>query len=240
MNTAKQFVRLDGRTNIQVRPLSLRYDVFGYADCSVLLCVGSTQVLVSVSLQDGVPPFLRKSGKGWLTAEYAMLPTATRIRTPRESEQLRKQGRSVEIARLIGRCLRSVINFADIGERTITIDCDVLQADGGTRAACITAASYALARALSRWQAKNLVPASIVMQPIAAISAGLVNDELLVDLSQQEDNAAAADVTFVVTADGAIVEMQATGEKEPLPWNYLVTLKDMSLGAVRELFELKG
>jgi len=240
MNTTEQFVRLDGRTGIQVRPLSLQYDLFGYADCSVLLSMGNTKVLVSVSLQDGVPQFLRKSGKGWLTAEYAMLPMATRIRTPREAELLRKQGRSVEIARLIGRCLRSIINYQDIGERTITIDCDVLQADGGTRAACITAASYALAAALRRWQAKKAVPASVVMQPIVALSAGLVANELMVDLSQAEDNAAAADVTFVLTAAGDVVEMQASAEKEPLPWDYLVVLKDMAVVAARGLFELKG
>lgn len=240
MNNTKQFVRNDGRTGIQVRPISLQYDVFGYADCSVLLSMGGTKVLVSVSLQDGVPVFLRKSGTGWLTAEYAMLPSATRVRTPRESEQMRKQGRSVEIARLIGRCLRSVINFKEIGERTITIDCDVLQADGGTRAACITGASYALARALMRWQEKRLVPDSIQFRPIVALSAGMVGDELLVDLSQQEDNGAIADVTFVVAQGGDIVEMQVTSEKEPISWHAVVALKDMTVFAAQELFKLKG
>jgi len=150
--TTKEYIRLDGRTCYQVRPLSLAYDAFGYADCSVLLTAGGTRVLAAVTLQDGVPPFLRNSGTGWLTAEYAMLPTATRSRTLRESEQMKKNGRSIEIARLIGRSLRSVINYKDIGERTITIDCEVLQADGGTRAACITAASYALAKAIERWK----------------------------------------------------------------------------------------
>jgi ribonuclease PH len=239
MNSTKQFVRKDGRTCNQVRPISLQYDVFGYADCSVLLSIGGTKVLVSVSLQDGVPAFLRKTGTGWLTAEYAMLPSATRIRTPRESEQMRKQGRSVEIARLIGRSLRSIINFKEIGERTITIDCDVLQADGGTRAACITAASYALSRALVRWQAKGAVPSSIVLRPIVALSAGLVENELLVDLSQQEDNAATADVTFVVADGGDIVEMQVTSEKEPVSWTTVVALKEMTVFAADELFKLK-
>jgi len=239
MNSTKQFVRKDGRTCNQVRPISLQYDVFGYADCSVLLYIGGTKVLVSVSLQDGVPAFLRKTGTGWLTAEYAMLPSATRIRTPRESEQMRKQGRSVEIARLIGRSLRSIINFKEIGERTITIDCDVLQADGGTRAACITAASYALSRALVRWQAKGAVPSSIVLRPIVALSAGLVENELLVDLSQQEDNAATADVTFVVADGGDIVEMQVTSEKEPVSWTTVVALKEMTVFAADELFKLK-
>jgi ribonuclease PH len=238
MNSAKQFVRKDGRTCNQVRPISLQYDVFGYADCSVLLSIGGTKVLVSVSLQDGVPAFLRKTGTGWLTAEYAMLPSATRIRTPRESEQMRKQGRSVEIARLIGRSLRSIINFKEIGERTITIDCDVLQADGGTRAACITAASYALSRALVRWQARGAVPSSIMLRPIVALSAGLVENELLVDLSQQEDNAATADVTFVIADGGDIVEMQVTSEKEPVLWTTVVALKEMTVFAAQELFKL--
>ncbi len=239
-NTTKQFVRNDGRTCTQVRPISLAYDQFGYADCSVLLSMGQTRVLASVTLQEGVPFFLRNSGNGWLTAEYAMLPTATRARTPRESEHGKKQGRSIEIARLIGRSFRSIINYKDVGERTITIDCDVLQADGGTRAACITAASYALQRALQLWQAKGLVPLSVVMQPIAALSAGIVSNQLMVDLTQKEDNNAAADVTFVLTTSGDVVEMQGTGEKRPLSWESLVTLKEMTGEAIKELFVLKS
>ncbi|MDQ5890830.1 MAG: ribonuclease [Candidatus Dependentiae bacterium] len=236
--TTKQFVRNDGRTCTQVRPLSLVYNPFGYADCSVLLSIGDTKVLVAVTLQEGVPFFLRNSGNGWLTAEYAMLPTATRSRTPRDGDSGKKNGRSVEIARLIGRSLRSIINFKDIGERTITIDCDVLQADGGTRAACITAASYALQRALVEWQAQGRVPAKVKMRPIAALSAGHVANQLMVDLTQKEDNSAAADVTFVLTAEGDVVEVQATGEHRPLPWDSLVNLKEMTAVAMQELFLL--
>jgi len=236
--TAKQFVRNDGRTCTQVRPLSLAYDQFGYAASSALLAIGETRVLVAVSLQDTVPPFLRNSGTGWLTAEYAMLPTATRTRTPRDSESGKKQGRSVEIARLIGRSLRSVVDYKSIGEKTIVIDCDVLQADGGTRAACITAASYALQRALRLWHAKGLVPLSVTMRPIAALSAGVVGDQLMIDLTQKEDNAAAADVTFVLTAEGDVVEIQGAGEKYPLPWSKLVTLQEMTSAAIKELFAL--
>lgn len=239
MNAINQFIRIDGRTCFQVRPLSLAYDPFGYADCSVLLTMGGTKVFVAVTLQESVPHFLRKSGTGWLTAEYAMLPTATQNRMLRESESMKKQGRSVEISRLIGRSLRSVINYKAIGERTITIDCDVLQADGGTRAACITAASYALQKALERWKAKGVVTDSVVMKPIVALSAGIVSDQCMVDLSQKEDNAAAADVTFVMTRDGDIVEVQGTGEHEPLSWNSLVALKEMTLIAAQDLFSLE-
>ena len=238
VNTQQEFIRNDGRACTQARPLSLQYDQFGYADCSVILTIGGTCVQVSVTLQDGVPLFLRNSKTGWLTAEYAMLPTATRTRTHRETEALKKQGRSVEIARLIGRCLRSMIDFKAIGERTIIVDCDVLQADGGTRAACITAASYALSRALLRWHTKGLVPSSVQFLPIAALSAGIVDGRLMVDLSQQEDMAASADVTFVCTRQLELVEVQGTSEKGPLAWDSFVQLKEMCWSSLEGFFSL--
>jgi len=237
METASQhFVRLDGRTCFQVRPLSLSYDQFGYADASVLFSMGGTRVLVSVSLQDGVPPFLRGGGKGWLTAEYAMLPSSTRARTPRESEQARKNGRSIEIARLVGRCLRSVVGYQGIGEKTIMVDCDVLQADGGTRAACITAASYALQRAFALWKHKGQVPLTASITPVVGLSAGVVDGRIMLDLTQKEDNNAAADMTFVMTESGGIVEMQATGETEPLAWSRVLEIHRSVQEASAELF----
>jgi len=220
----KEFVRMDGRTCTQVRPLSIQYDQFGFADCSVTLHMGRTIVHVAVSLQESVPPFLRGSGTGWLTAEYAMLPTATTKRTPRDSETGKKQGRSVEIARMIGRSLRSVLDYKAVGERTIFVDCDVLQADGGTRAACITAASYALVRAIERWKERGMVPAIFAMKPILALSAGIVQDRLMVDLTQQEDTSAQVDVTFVCTYTGDLAEIQGTGEKGPLCWEFFAEL----------------
>ena len=231
-----EFIRNDGRTSNQVRPLSLQYDQFGYADCSVLFSIGGTRVQVSITLQDGVPVFLRNSGTGWLTAEYAMLPTATQKRTQRETDTLKKQGRSVEIARLIGRCLRSVIDFKSIGERTIIIDCDVLQADGGTRAACITAASFALTEALKRWKKRGVVAESVQFLPIAAISGGVVEGRLIVDLSQTEDMKASADVVFVCTEQGELIEVQGTSEKGPLTWTSFVSLKEACCSALSELF----
>jgi ribonuclease PH len=231
-------VRRDGRTCKQVRPVSLQYNQVGYAESSVLLSIGNTRVQVSVTLQKGVPPFMRKKGIGWLTAEYAMLPTSTRVRTQRESETLKKQGRSIEIARLIGRCLRSVTTIDAIGERTIMIDCDVLQADGGTRAACITAASVALVRALAQWKARGIIPNSVTSTPIAAISAGVVDGLCCVDLNQDEDVRATADVLFVCTQSADLLELQATGEKGPLSWDALVTLKEWSCSAVVDLLSL--
>jgi ribonuclease PH len=219
-------VRNDGRTSEQVRPVSLEYDQFGYAECSVLLSVGNTRVQASVTLQKGVPLFLRKKGIGWLTAEYAMLPTATRVRTHREAEVMKKQGRSIEISRLIGRCLRSVTSLNGLGERTIMIDCDVLQADGGTRAACITAASLALVRAIARWKQQGIVPASVESIPLAAVSAGVVDGVCCIDLNQDEDTRATADVLFVCTQSGGLIEIQGTSEKGPLSWDALVTLKE--------------
>ena len=231
-------VRNDGRTFKQVRPVSLQYDQYGYADCSVVLSIGNTRVQASVTLQKGVPPFLRKKGIGWLTAEYAMLPTSTRVRTQREAEVMKKHGRSVEISRLIGRCLRSVTTVADIGERTIMVDCDVLQADGGTRAACITAASIALVRAIERWKKQGIIPSSVMSIPIAAVSAGVVDGALCVDLHQDEDLRATADVLFVCTQSGDVVEVQGTSERGPLSWELLATLKEWSCNAAVELLSL--
>jgi ribonuclease PH len=230
--------RNDGRTSEQVRPVSLQYDQFGYADCSVLLSMGNTRVQVSVTLQKGVPPFMRKKGIGWLTAEYAMLPTATRIRTQREAEVMKKHGRSVEISRLIGRCLRSVTSVAALGERTIMVDCDVLQADGGTRAACITAASIALVRAIARWQQQGIISAAVSTVPIAAMSAGVVDGICCIDLNQDEDSRATADVLFVCTDQGDVVELQGTSEKGPLSWDALVTLKEWCCRAAVDLLSL--
>lgn len=232
--------RDDGRTFDQIRPAKVTHDPFGYADASVLFEMGRTKILASVSLVDSVPRFLKGTGKGWLTAEYAMLPTSTQTRTPRESTRQFKNGRSVEISRLIGRSLRSVVNLDMIGERTITIDCDVLQADGGTRVASITAASLALALAEERWLDEGLIRKPFIREAIAAISVGMVRGQLYLDLSQSEDNNADADFNFVLTQRGDVIEIQGTSEKAPISWENFARLKELALLGVEQLFAAAG
>lgn len=226
-----------GRASGEARPLSIGFDQFGYADASVLLCLGGTKVLVSVTLQQGVPHFLKGQGIGWLTAEYAMLPFATQQRTQRESTAVQRNGRNVEISRLIGRALRSVVSCELLGERTIYIDCDVLQADGSTRVACVTAASIALQRAIQRWIAEGIIKQSIMQSPIAGISVGVAtNGEVFVDLDQKEDNEIQADFNFVMTPSMQIVEIQGTAEKMPIAWDQIDRLKLSAFEALRTIF----
>lgn len=229
--------RQDGRESGHLRTVSISYDLFGYADASLLFELGQTKILVSVSLKQGVPQFLKGSGKGWLTAEYAMLPCATVDRTMRESQQNQRNARSVEISRIIGRCLRSVVNLDCIGERTITVDCDVLQADGGTRVACITAASRALELAYRRWLSVGIVPHFFFKESIAAISAGSVDGNVCVDLAYSEDSIADADFNFVFTQSGNIVEIQGTAETTPLSDIAFDQLKKGALQGVQALFQ---
>jgi len=227
-----------GRDFLESRPLSLSYNTFGFADASVLLTLGQTKVHVAVSLQDSVPHFLRGKGRGWLTAEYAMMPTATKQRTQRESVAGKRQGRSIEIARLIGRSLRTVVDIDCIGEKTIVIDCDVLQADGGTRTACITAASFALEKASEKWVQEGSAERSVLQERVAALSGGIVDGTLLVDLDQDEDMRAQADFNFVMTQSGKIIEMQGTAEKEPVSWEHCVALKNALEDALQATFRL--
>lgn len=235
-------LRNDGRTYDQVRPISITYDPFGHADASVLFEIGQTKVLACITLQDQVPRFLKGSGIGWLTAEYAMLPASTRIRTPREATTQKRSHRSVEISRLIGRSFRSVVDLDLIGERTIMIDCEVLQADGGTRAACISAASLALDVAQDRWLKSGKIKKSFIKESIAAISVGVVRDQLYLDLCQEEDNQASVDFNFVLTRSGDIVEIQGTSEKKPMSWEDFEQVKKLALCGIDQVFttNLKG
>ena len=210
--------RHDGRGAADVRPVTCILNPFGYADGSVLLKLGKTQVYCAVTLQQGVPPFLRGQGIGWLTAEYSLLPTSTQVRKPRDGNTMKLNGRSVEISRLIGRVLRSVVNVHALGERTITIDCDVLQADGGTRTACITAAYIALRRATQQWMANGFLKNSILTDELAAISVGIRDNDVLLDVDYQEDSSVDADFNFVLTRSGSIIEVQGTAEKKPISW----------------------
>ncbi|MBU1007529.1 ribonuclease PH [Candidatus Dependentiae bacterium] len=233
-------LRNDGRTFDQVRPISITYDLFGYADASILFEIGQTKVLVSAMLQSSGPHFLRGRGTGWLTAEYAMLPSATRTRTFRESSAQKRSNRSIEISRLIGRSLRSVVDLDCLGERAITVDCDVLQADGGTRSACITAASLVLNMAQSRWLQDGVIKKSFLKSSIAAISVGVVCDQLYLDISQEEDNRASVDFNFVLTELGDIVEIQGTSEKSPMSWEDFEQVKKLALSGIEQLFKVSS
>lgn len=228
--------RPDGRAGHEIRHITISYDTLGYADSSVFFELGQTKVLASVTLQQGVPHFLKGQRVGWLSAEYAMLPAATHQRTMRESLQGKQNSRNVEISRLIGRCLRTTVDLSILGERTIIIDCDVLQADGGTRVASITAASLALEIAIQRWMARGIILKNIMKTRIAAISVGLVKGIACADLSYIEDSCAEADFNFVVSAEGELVEVQGTSEKAPIPWSVFESLKALAIKGIDDLF----
>ena len=227
--------RHDGRGAADVRPSTCILNPFGYADGSVLLKVGKTQVYCAVTMQQGVPPFLRGQGVGWLTAEYSLLPTSTLIRKPREIVSMKRNSRSVEISRLISRALRAVIDVNSFGERTITIDCDVLQADGGTRTACITASYIALRRAVQQWLAQGLLKRSILTDELAAISVGIRDNEVLLDIDYQEDSSVDADFNFVLTRSGSVIEVQGTAEKKPVSWELFERARLMAQQGVEAL-----
>lgn len=204
--------RTDGRAPDQLRPVRLTPDFIPTAEGSVLIEVGQTRVVVTASVEDSVPSFLRGSGRGWVTSEYAMLPRATEQRTPRDSSRGRPSGRTLEIQRLIGRSLRAVTDTEALGERTIWVDCDVLQADGGTRTASITGGFAALALACERLVAAGILRSVPLTDSVAATSVGVVDDSPLLDLCYEEDSRAQVDMNVVMTGDGRLVEIQATGE----------------------------
>lgn len=231
-------LRADGRSLDQLRPITVSYDAYGYADASVLLELGNTKVLCAVSLQPGVPSFLKGTKTGWLKAEYAMLPAATHERTQREACATTRSGRSVEISRLIGRSLRAMVNMAVIGERTVVVDCDVLQADGGTRTACITAASLALAKANERWFAQNLITRSALTEPIVGVSVGVKEQQAMLDLSFQEDSSVDADFNVVFTKSGTIIELQGTVEGQPVSWQTFEAVWKVASAGASTLFDL--
>ncbi|HZS05881.1 MAG TPA: ribonuclease PH [Blastocatellia bacterium] len=209
------FLRADGRSPGELRPVRITTGFTRYAEGSVLIEMGATHIICNASVEDRVPNFLKGKGSGWVTAEYSMLPRATETRTPREIGRGGPSGRTHEIQRLIGRSLRSVINTAALGERTVTIDCDVIQADGGTRTAAITGGFVALALALHRQvEAGKLVRAPL-RDYVAATSVGIVDQRTLLDLAYSEDSRAEVDMNVVRTGDGRFVEIQGTAEHEP-------------------------
>lgn len=209
------FERTDGRAPDEMRPAQITPGFLPYAEGSVLIEMGKTRVVCSASLEDRVPPFLRNTGQGWLTAEYAMLPRATQTRTAREIGRGGPSGRTHEIQRLIGRSLRAVADMRALGERTIAIDCDVLQADGGTRTAAITGAYVAFALASHQLLKSGKITRPLTTNQVAAVSVGIVNNTALLDLKYDEDSRAEVDMNVVCTGDGRFIELQGTAEREP-------------------------
>lgn len=230
--------RAHGRKFDQLRDIKISYNVFGYAPGSVLFELGNTKVLCSVTMQVGVPPFLKGSKTGWLTAEYAMLPTSCKTRSNRESTQGKRNDRSVEISRLIGRSLRSVVDLSRIGERTIHVDCDVLQADGSTRTASITGAYLALMKAVAFWVENGELIQSIITDAVVAVSAGFTAGTPLLDLDYAEDSIIDADYNFVFTESEKIIEIQGAAEKNALSWHEFDQLKNLAIKGATDYFAL--
>ena len=233
-------MRPSGRTATQLRDVRLQPGFAKYAEGSCLVQFGDTHVLCAASLDERVPPFLRNSGRGWVTAEYGMLPRSTHERTDREAARGRQSGRTQEIQRLIGRSLRSVTDLAAIGERQIRIDCDVLQADGGTRTAAITGSWVALHLAFEWMREKSLIERIPLTDHVAAVSCGLYQGEAVLDLDYAEDSNAQADANFVLTGTGGIVEIQGTAEEEPfseVEFNALLQLAKQGVGELVALQE---
>jgi len=227
--------RTDGRAPGDLRPLKAELGYLDWAEGSCLLEMGRTRVLVSASFDAKAPRWLQGTGSGWVTAEYAMLPRATAIRTPREVKSGRPSGRTQEIQRLVGRSLRAVTALERMGECSILIDCDVLQADGGTRTASITAGYLALAQAVRRLSAQGSVPADLLTDAVAAVSAGIVGDALLLDLCYEEDARAEVDFNVVMTGSGALVEVQGTAEGTPFSRADLTAMVDAASSGIERL-----
>ncbi|HAP40332.1 MAG TPA: ribonuclease PH [Nitrospira sp.] len=231
--------RIDGRRRDQIRPVKVTRNFTKHAEGSVLIEMGDTKVICTASVEEKVPPFLKGKGTGWVTAEYAMLPRATHDRSPRESVKGKQGGRTLEIQRLVGRALRAVIDTSRLGERTIWIDCDVIQADGGTRTASITGAFIALADAVSVLKRRELIKANPLTDYLAAISIGKVGGHVMVDLAYEEDSHAEVDLNLVMTGAGQYVEVQGTAEKTPFNKKDMDEFLDLGWGAIRELVDLQ-
>jgi ribonuclease PH len=208
-------MRDNGRTNDKIRDIKIEKSFLRYPEGSVLVEMGATKVICGVSVEEKVPQFLKNSGKGWLTAEYSMLPRSTHVRSVREAVTGRVGGRTHEIQRLIGRALRVVVNLDIIGERTIWVDCDVIQADGGTRTASITGGYVALVEALWNMKKRGVLEKIPLRDSVAAVSVGIVNGQVVTDLSYEEDSKAEVDMNFVMTGRGLLIEVQGTAEKTP-------------------------
>lgn len=229
--------RIDKREYGMIRPVKIIRNYIKYPEGSVLIEMGETKVICNASVEDRVPPFKKGSGEGWVTAEYSMLPRATETRNQRDINKLKMNSRSVEIQRLIGRALRSVIDFKALGERTITLDCDAIQADGGTRTASITGSFVALADACNYLMQKEIIKAMPIKNFVSAISVGVVEGIPLLDLCYEEDSRAEVDMNIVMTDKGEYIEVQGTGEKYPFSYDMLNTLLQLGSKGTKELIE---
>src|SRR5918995_174231 len=229
--------RIDGRSPSQLRPTKITPGFLMHAEGSVLIEVGRTRVICTASVEDRVPPFLRNTGKGWVTAEYGMLPRATSTRTQREATAGKVGGRTQEIQRLIGRSLRSVMKLNELGERTVWIDCDVIQADGGTRTASITGGFVALVLALQRMREAGQIKAIPIQDYVAATSVGVVGGLPMLDLAYEEDSRADVDMNIIKTGDGRFIEIQGTAESEPFSREALAGLLDLADSGIAQLIE---
>jgi ribonuclease PH len=229
-------IRLDKRANNEIRKISIETQIQEYAEGSCLISFGKTKVLCSASLEERQPGFLRDTHSGWITAEYSMLPRATLTRTQREIERGRPKGRTQEIQRLIGRSLRAAINLDLLGPRTVTIDCDVIQADGGTRTASITGGYVALRLALAKLIENKKIPSSALLEPVAAISAGIVDGVPILDLCYEEDSRAGVDLNVVMAGGSALVEIQGTAEGKPFSKEELDQMISLAEGGIQQLF----
>ena len=230
-------MRADGRAADDLRPVKITPDFIPSAEGSVLVETGQTRVIVTATIEDGVPSFLKGSGKGWVTGEYGMLPRSTEERTPREASRGRQSGRTLEIQRMIGRTLRAVTDLKALGDRTVWVDCDVIQADGGTRTASITGAFVAMALGLERMVAAGMLRAVPLVDSVAATSVGIVDDEFLLDLAYEEDSRAQVDMNVVMTGGGKFVEVQASAEGRPYTNRELQSLIDLAAGGIQRLTE---
>jgi ribonuclease PH len=230
-------MRNDNRADDELRPLVMQLNPNPYAEGSVWIEMGGTKVICTATVEDKVPPFMKGQGRGWVTAEYAMLPRATQVRNQREAARGKLSGRTMEIQRLIGRALRSVVDLEALGERTITLDCDVIQADGGTRTTSITGAFVALALAVNKLEAQQPFERYPITDYLASVSVGVVGGQALLDLNYEEDSNAKVDMNVVMTGSGQFVELQGTGEEQPFSRSELDRLLQLAERGIRQLIE---
>jgi ribonuclease PH len=229
--------RIDGREASELRKVEFTTDFIRYPEGSVLVEIGGTHVLCNASVEDQVPRWMQGSGKGWLTAEYSLLPRATHTRTPREIRGF--SGRTQEIRRLIGRSLRAAVNLEQLGERMMTVDCDVLQADGGTRTAAITGGYVAIGIAVKKLASMGVIPNEVLKPPVAAVSVGIIGGDVLLDLCYEEDSQADVDFNIVMTAESQFIEVQGTAEGRPFGYTTLTKIIDLAEKGAKQLCEMQ-
>ena len=232
-------MRPSGRTASQIRPVSITRNFTAHAEGSVLVEFGDTKVICTASVTEGVPRFMKGKGEGWITAEYGMLPRSTHTRCDREAARGKQGGRSLEIQRLIGRSLRAAVDLKILGENTITLDCDVIQADGGTRTASITGACVALVDALTYMRSKGILKANPLKHMIAAVSVGIYKGEAISDLEYVEDSAAETDMNVVMTETGKLIEVQGTAEGEPFSFEEMNEMLELAKHGLREIIDIQ-